>query len=92
MFAVPLRAKYAESGGRLLHNQFQRALYLESTESSNDLKSEIYAVVDYPFATVSTALNNPVPGELLFMRQLVFEKGHCSVVSMNSCREFAFGC
>lgn len=57
--AAPLRAKYTELGTQLLSNQFQRALYLDSLESSTNLKGEIYAVVDYPFATVNAALNNP---------------------------------
>lgn len=56
---VPLRAKYVELGKQLLNNQFQRALYLDSMESSHDLKGEIYAVIDYPFAAVNVALNNP---------------------------------
>jgi len=56
---IPLRAKYTELNEKLSNNQFQRALYLNSTESSHDLKGEIYAVVDYPFATVNLALNNP---------------------------------
>lgn len=55
----PLRAKYAELGEQLRDNPFQRALYLDSSESSTDLKGEIYAVVDYPFAVVNAALNNP---------------------------------
>lgn len=59
MSAEPLRAKHTELGKQLLNNQFQRALYLISEQSSNDLKGEIYAVVDYPFATVNAALNNP---------------------------------
>jgi len=57
--AVPLRAKFTELGKQLSDNQFQRALYLDSTESSHDLKGEIYAVLDYPFAAVNVALNNP---------------------------------
>ena len=56
---IPLRAKYLELNKKLSNNQFQRALYLNSTESSHDLKGEIYAVVDYPFATVNLALNDP---------------------------------
>lgn len=56
---IPLRAKYLELNSKLTNNQFQRALYLNSTESSNDLKGEIYAMVDYPFSTVNLALNNP---------------------------------
>lgn len=57
--AIPLRAKYTELDKQLRNNQFQRALYLDSAQSSKDLKGEIYAVVDYPFATVNAALNNP---------------------------------
>ena len=57
--AVPLRVRYSELGSLLLNNQFRRALYLDSVESSTDLKGEIYAVVDYPFTAVDVALNNP---------------------------------
>jgi hypothetical protein len=57
--AVTLKAKYSELNNQLLNNQFQRELYLISTESQQDLKGEIYAVVNYPFASVSKALNNP---------------------------------
>lgn len=57
--AVALKAKYTELNEQLLNNQFQRELHLISTESSNNLKGEIYAVVDYPFSSVSKALNNP---------------------------------
>jgi hypothetical protein len=57
--AFELKAKYAELNDQLLNNQFQRELYLISTESQQDLKGEIYAVVNYPFASVSKALNNP---------------------------------
>lgn len=57
--AAPLRAKYTTLEPQLRENQFQRAIYLDSAESSSNLKSEIFAVVDYPFATVNTALNNP---------------------------------
>lgn len=53
--AVALKAKYTELYEQLLNNQFQRELHLISKDSSNDLKGEIYAVVDYPFGSVSTA-------------------------------------
>ncbi len=56
---APLRAKYTELGKQLRTNQFQRALYLDSVESSHDLKGDIYAAVDYPFAAVNLALNDP---------------------------------
>lgn len=57
--AKALSTKYTELAKQLSNNQFKRALYLNSTESSNDLKGEIYAVVDHPFSTVNSALNNP---------------------------------
>jgi hypothetical protein len=57
--ADQLRDKYTELSRQLSDNQFQRALYLDSMQSPNDLRGEIYAVVDYPFATVNGAINNP---------------------------------
>ncbi len=57
--ATLLLAKYTELIRPLNNNQFQRALYLNSMESSHDLKGDIYAVIDYPFASVNLALNNP---------------------------------
>lgn len=59
MSAEPLRAKYTEFGKQLRNDPYQRPLSLNSAESSHDLKGEIYALVDYPFATVNTALDNP---------------------------------
>lgn len=53
-----LEAKYLELSEPLKHNQFKRALYINSTEANSHLKGEIYAVVDYPFNTVNLALNN----------------------------------
>lgn len=55
--AALLQAKYASLGERLQHNPFQRALALDSSESLNNLKGDIYALVDYPFSTFSSALN-----------------------------------
>ncbi|MHB1145788.1 MAG: hypothetical protein ACYCZS_12905 [Thiobacillus sp.] len=57
--AESLHAKYASLGEQLHHNPFRRALSLNSSESSSELKGNIYALVDYPFSTVSAALNGP---------------------------------
>jgi len=56
---LELVAKYAELTKELSNNQFKRPLYMSSMESSDNLKGEIFAVVNYPFATVSQALNDP---------------------------------
>ncbi len=57
--AASLRAKFASLSVQLGHNQFQRALYLESSESPNESKGDSYALVEYPFATVDAALSSP---------------------------------
>lgn len=44
------------------NNPFHRELYLESAETGSSLKGDVYAVVDYPFATVNNALNDPSQG------------------------------
>ena len=54
-----LLAQYAAAQGRLDQNQFQRPLYLDSSETANGVSGDIYARVNYPFATVRTALNKP---------------------------------
>jgi len=54
-----LRAKYASLGEQLLQNQFKRPLVLDSAETPNRLKGDIYAIVDYPFGAVNAGLNNP---------------------------------
>jgi hypothetical protein len=54
-----LRAKYASLGEQLRQNQFKRPLVLDSAETPNRLKGDIYAIVDYPFGAASAGLNNP---------------------------------
>lgn len=57
-----LRETYQSLIPRLDHNLFQRRLYLDSQESPSTVKGEIYALMDYPFATVNDALNDPSQG------------------------------
>lgn len=57
--AAALRSSYTTLGEQLRNNPFGRPLALDSAESPNDLKGDIYAVVDHPFATVNAALNEP---------------------------------
>lgn len=54
-----LRAKYGELREQLSHNNFQRALYVDSAEAGDTLKGDVYAVLDYPFASVSQAMKDP---------------------------------
>ena len=60
--AAALREQYAALTPQLSNNQFQRALHLDSAESPSTLKGGIYAVVDYSFGCVNSALNDPEQG------------------------------
>lgn len=57
--AKALSEKHTSLATQLNSNQFKRPIYLTSQESPDNLKGEIYAVVNHPFAKVNTALNNP---------------------------------
>lgn len=57
--AAALLDQYKALNKSLANNQFRRPLVLNSTETPEQLKGEIYAVINYPFATVSKTLNNP---------------------------------
>ena len=54
--AAALRARHDSLRDKLANNPFQRPLLLESAQSSGELKGDVYAVVDQPFATVAPAL------------------------------------
>jgi len=56
--AATLRAKNASMQDRFASNQFGRPLVLESTQTSGDLRGDVYTVVDHPFATVQQALQS----------------------------------
>jgi len=56
--AATLRARHAALQDKFANNQFGRPLVLESTETSGDLKGDVYAVVDHPFAMVQQALQS----------------------------------
>ena len=57
--AASMRAQYVALAPQLSSNQFKRPLYLHSVESPSHLRGEIYALVDYPFAAVNQAFNDP---------------------------------
>jgi hypothetical protein len=57
--AATLRARHGSLHERLANNQFGRPLALESAQTAGDLKGDVYAVVDHPFATVQQALHSP---------------------------------
>lgn len=56
--AARLGAEFAAMQERLRGNPFQRPLYLDSSETSNGVAGNVYALIDHPFATTAVALNN----------------------------------
>jgi 1-acyl-sn-glycerol-3-phosphate acyltransferase len=56
--ASGLRAKFTAVAPQLRTNQFQGPLVLESVETSRSSQGDVYALLDHPFARVSTALAN----------------------------------
>ena len=54
--AAALRAKHEALRDQLASNQFQRPLYLESTQSATELRGDVYAVVEQPYSVVGPAL------------------------------------
>lgn len=57
--AAALRARHAALADKLAQNNFQRALYIDSNEADSRLTGDVYAVLNYPFATVSDGLRDP---------------------------------
>ena len=54
-----LRARYDNLHERLEHSPFPQHVYVESFEGTSDSRGDVYAVVDYPIATVGEALTSP---------------------------------
>jgi hypothetical protein len=51
-----LRARHAALRAELAHNPFGRPVHVESSESSNEQKGAIYAIIEQPFKQVAAAL------------------------------------
>ncbi|MEW5746015.1 MAG: hypothetical protein AB1805_11340 [Nitrospirota bacterium] len=54
-----LSHKYAEIEDRLLKNQFDLPLYIESSDKDKSLRVDVYGIFDYPFDEVQAALLTP---------------------------------
>lgn len=57
--AAQLLARHDALAAALAHNDFGRPLALESKEEPRRVSGDVYAVIDYPFDTVSAAFRNP---------------------------------
>ncbi|MEJ8837918.1 hypothetical protein [Ramlibacter sp. AN1133] len=57
--AGALRAKYEEVKPQLQSNSYGRQLFIDSSQASNSLQGDIYAVLDHPYEKVKDALQDP---------------------------------
>ena len=57
--AGTLRSQYTELKPQLQSNSYGRQMYIDSTEASNSLQGDVYAVLDHPFEKVKEALADP---------------------------------
>jgi hypothetical protein len=57
--APQLRAKFDQLGPALQNNAFRRPLVIDSSEASGQVRGDVYAVVEHPFAKVQQALRDP---------------------------------
>lgn len=80
--AAALRSKHDAILPRLEHNAFGRPLELESWEKNNKLGGDVYAVVQYPFATVQTSLRDAASWCDILI--LPFNTKHCQASGQGS--------
>ena len=57
--AAALRQRFTALAEKLQHSTIQPGLYVESADSSSAPRGDAYAVMQYPFATVAAAFENP---------------------------------
>lgn len=57
--APVLKAKYGELRGALRNNNFHQPIYIDSSQSGDNLRGDVYALLDHSFAEFSTAMKDP---------------------------------
>lgn len=92
--AAALRTKYGALQDQLSRNQFQSPLYMDSSETSGSVTGDIYALINYPFATADAALNRPTRWCDILMLHVntkycrASTDGHGSVLQVNIGRKY----
>jgi hypothetical protein len=89
--AAVLRAKYGVLQDQLSHNQFQRPLYLASSETPDAVAGDIYARINYPFATARAALNGPARWCDILMLHINTKYCRASIDSRGSVLQVSIG-
>jgi hypothetical protein len=82
-----LRAKYEGLKEKLASNPFGRPLFLVSQEGSDELKGDVYAIVNYPFAQVDRGFREAANWCDVLI--LPFNTKHCYAVPGESATKLA---
>lgn len=78
--ADSLRARYDALGPKLRQNQFDAPLHLDSSAAEGHVSGDVYARLDYPYATVQAALADPAQGPARWCEVLILH------INTKSCR------
>jgi hypothetical protein len=57
--APSLRAKYGELREELRSNSFHQPIYIDSTQAGDNVRGDVYAVLQHPFAEFSASMKDP---------------------------------
>ncbi|GAC1601178.1 MAG: hypothetical protein NVS3B2_03940 [Ramlibacter sp.] len=57
--AASLRARHSDLREQLAHNTFQRPLVIESNQTGDILKGDVYAILEHPFSQLAGELKDP---------------------------------
>jgi len=79
--AAALGAKYAALRNELAHNAFQRPIHLDSTEGKDNVGGEIFAILNFPFATAASVFDKPDSWcDILFLH---LNNKYCRPITIN---------
>ena len=76
-----LRAKYGELREELRSNNFHQPLHIDSAQAGDNLRGDVYAVLDHPFAEFSAAMKDPADWCDILI--LPFNTKYCHAVDGN---------
>jgi hypothetical protein len=77
-----LRAKYGELREELRNNSFQQPLHIDSAQAGDNLRGDVYAVIQHPFADFERAMKEP--GDWCDILILPFNTKYCHAVQGNA--------
>lgn len=85
--ASTLKNSYQQLQEKLKNNQFNKPIYLDSTQTSKTISGNVYSVVNYQYSQVRTALDTPT--EWCEVLSLHLNVKYCRALSNNRIEVYA---